>query len=75
MAESPLVRGPPYVRFCAACPVMKADDNTRSGVLCLIDTKPRELTASQYACFCLSAVQVSEPGELQPARGVSMHDH
>lgn len=41
--DNPLVSGPPYIRFYAACP-LRAPNGQRVGTLCLIDEKPRGFT-------------------------------
>ena len=42
-ADNPLVTGAPYIRFYAGQP-LKANNGSRLGTLCLIDTKPRQLS-------------------------------
>lgn len=42
--DNPLVTGPPYIRFYAACP-LRAPNGQRVGTLCLIDDKPRKFPA------------------------------
>lgn len=39
-ADNPLVTGPPFIRFYAACP-LRAPTGQRVGTLCLIDPTPR----------------------------------
>ena len=43
-ADNPLVTGPPGIRFYAGCPLMMAD-GSKVGTLCIIDRRPRELSA------------------------------
>jgi len=42
-SDNPLVRGAPYIRFYAGCPIY-AECGSALGSLCLIDTKPRVLS-------------------------------
>jgi CheY-like chemotaxis protein len=45
-AENPAVVGDPHVRFYAGVP-LKVKDGSRVGALCIVDHKPRNLSASQ----------------------------
>ncbi len=45
-SDNPLVTGPPDIRFYAGAPITAAN-NIKIGTLCIIDTKPRELSDEQ----------------------------
>lgn len=48
--NSDLVLGPPHIRFYAGAPLEYTDEKNnhfKLGTLCIIDTKPREMTAEQ----------------------------
>lgn len=45
-APNPLVRGEPYVRFYAGAPLITTQGE-RLGTLCMLDTKPRQLSDEQ----------------------------
>jgi len=42
-SDSPLVTGEPFIRFYAGCPIW-SEDGYRVGTLCIVDTKPREIS-------------------------------
>lgn len=46
--DNPLVTAEPYIRFYAGAPLM-IQDNINIGTLCLIDSKPRELSAHEQS--------------------------
>lgn len=57
--DNPLVTGEPYIRFYAGAPLQV--DGCGLGTLCVIDTKPRELTEAQIEALCaLSRFVVSQ---------------
>ena len=45
-ADNPLVTGEPNIRFYAGCPI-RAENGSKLGTLCIIDTKPRAMTLSE----------------------------
>ncbi|MCP9930412.1 GAF domain-containing protein [Cyanobium sp. AMD-g] len=47
-ADNPLVLGEPRIRFYAGSP-LTLDDGTCLGTLCLIDTRPRQLSSTELA--------------------------
>jgi diguanylate cyclase (GGDEF)-like protein len=59
-AENPLVTGEPKIRFYAGAP-LRSHAGARLGTLCVIDRKPRVLTAEQRARLAdLAAIAVDE---------------
>ncbi|WP_213880566.1 ATP-binding protein [Pseudomonas sp. dw_358] len=44
--ESPLVLGPPYIRFYAGAPIV-SEGGQPLGTVCVIDTRPRHLSSTQ----------------------------
>ena len=61
-ADSPLVTGPPGIRFYAGVPLLTCE-NEAIGTLCVIDRQPRELTESQWvglAALAQVALQLLE---------------
>ncbi len=59
--DNPFVVQEPQIRFYAACP-LKSSDGSRVGTLCLIDRKPRNLSAVQIELLTDLAAMVQ--GEL-----------
>jgi len=47
-AENPLVLGEPRIRFYAGSPLI-LEDGTCLGTLCLIDTRPRQLSGAELS--------------------------
>lgn len=62
-AENPVVVGDPHVRFYAGVP-LHAADGARVGAFCIVDSKPRTLTAAQLRMLQDMARLVEE--ELEP---------
>ena len=58
-ANSPLVIGEPYIRFYAGVPVVAAN-GCKLGTLCIIDSRPRELSWEQASVLKTLAAQVSK---------------
>ena len=61
--NNPLVTGEPYVRFYAGAPLI-TKDGFAIGSLCVIDMKPRELSAHQFKTLQVMARQVVNMMEL-----------
>ncbi len=55
--DNPLVMGPPYIGFYAGVPLMN-DDGNAVGTLCVLDSKPNELTREQKETLKALARQV-----------------
>lgn len=56
--DNPLVTGSPHVSFYAGAP-LKAPDGMKIGTVCVIDTKPRELTEGQIESLKMLSEQVT----------------
>ena len=57
-ANNPLVTGGPGIRFYAGAPIV-SDDGHALGTVCVIDTRPRTLSASQQRCLQALARQAA----------------
>ena len=62
-ADNPVVTGPPHVRFYAGAP-LKVGAGSAIGTLCVLDFRPRELTAVQVEVLEALASQVVHQLEL-----------
>lgn len=69
-AENPAVVGDPRVRFYAGIP-LHAADGSRVGALCIVDNKPRELTAAQLRMLQDVARSVEHELAQPPGEGVA----
>jgi phosphoribosyl 1,2-cyclic phosphodiesterase/DNA-binding response OmpR family regulator len=69
-AENPAVVGDPRVRFYAGVPLCLAD-GSRVGALCIVDRKPRSLSATQLRMLQDIARLVEEELEQQPETPVA----
>lgn len=67
-ADNPAVADAPHFRFYAGCPVVDPDGFTL-GSLCVIDTKPRTLDATQQAILTNLASLVSDEIKLRVTDG------
>lgn len=62
--NNPLVTGNPDIRFYAGMPLIN-EDGFKLGSLCVIDTKPRQLTETQKSYLTVLAKQVVQQMELR----------
>lgn len=69
-AENPAVVGDPRVRFYAGIP-LRADDGSRVGALCIVDHKPRNLSAAQVTMLKDIARLVEEELRHKPDASVA----
>lgn len=58
-ADHPAVTGEPYIRFYAGAPLI-TEEGDALGTLCVVDTKPRELSQLQLNTLTLLARQVMQ---------------
>ena len=63
-SDNPLVTGPPNIRFYAGAPIVSRE-NLGLGTLCVIDTKPRTLTADETSLLQALAAQAAAMLELR----------
>ena len=63
---NPLVRGEPGIRFYAGAPLITSEGQ-KLGALCVIDTRPRELTDDQTAALRALAARITQELEQPPA--------
>lgn len=66
-ADNPLVTGEPHIRFYAGAPLCLPSGH-RVGTLCLIDTRPRQLDATEQAILASLRDLVAQ--ELPAAQGL-----
>ena len=73
-ADNPLVVGEPRIRFYAGAPLI-LDDGTCLGTLCLIDTRPRQLSAEEFGLLHdlrdLVVLEISQHPQEPPAPSVA----
>lgn len=69
-AENPVVVGEPHVRFYAGIPLRTAD-GAKVGALCIVDSRPRNLSAAQLRMLQDIARSVEEELEQQPAKPIA----
>jgi PAS domain S-box-containing protein len=64
--DNPLVTGPPHIRFYAGAPLVTAE-GVGIGALCVLDTKPNQLNATQTLILRTLAAQAMTMLELRRA--------
>ena len=62
--DNPLVTGEPFVRFYAGRP-LKAGDGSRVGTLCVIDSRPRQMSESDLETLRYLALWVEDELQMQ----------
>jgi PAS domain S-box-containing protein len=77
-ADNPLVTGPPHIRFYAGAP-LHAPDGQRIGTLCIIDDRPRSLSAADQSMLlnlaaCVDA-EIANTQLLEQARELTRSRH
>jgi diguanylate cyclase (GGDEF)-like protein len=67
---NPLVRGAPGIRFYAGAPLVTSEGH-KLGALCVIDTRPRDLSDDQTAALTALAARVACALELELEQGAA----
>ena len=70
-ADNPLVMNEPFIRFYAGCP-LSAQNGTKLGTLCIIDTEPRSMTSDDLTTLKDLASMVER--ELEAIQLATMDD-